>query len=117
MRAADLLAGGNCSPACLLGFLAGTECECLCGGRFHGLLADADVPVAGSARLRIRRRVAPKYSCHECQKVIQSTRAHYYAPDSGRVLCWKCFYRADMPSGLREFGSREALALHLGLWP
>ncbi len=41
-KAADLVGAGGCSPQCLVS-RGGEDCACICGGAYHGLLADVDV--------------------------------------------------------------------------
>lgn len=44
--AADLLAEGRCTASCLLALVSEAKCACRCDGDYHGLLADAEVPLS-----------------------------------------------------------------------
>ncbi len=42
MTARDVLAAGHCSPPCLLALMDHGRCDCRCGGKGHGILADVE---------------------------------------------------------------------------
>lgn len=55
--ARELLASGECSAACLLAYAPhGPDCGCRCGGRWHGMLADAEVETSGGTTRRPKKR-------------------------------------------------------------
>lgn len=50
VRAGDLVQHGECSPQCLLADSGDKGCDCRCGGKYHGLLADAELETGQDAR-------------------------------------------------------------------
>lgn len=57
LTAAELVAAGLCSRACLLSQRGVSDCACPCGGRLHARMTDWRVP--GSAGLRAPPRPGP----------------------------------------------------------
>jgi hypothetical protein len=52
-RARELLELGSCSAACLLARDAFAACTCVCGGEYHGTMADLPVPEGECPHVRL----------------------------------------------------------------
>lgn len=86
MIAADLLAEGGCSAPCLLG--SEEDCQCRCGGVWHGVLLAADLPDRVNSPLPdgvVRRR------CGRCRRTVLVVPEE---DGEGQPYCGRCTGRA-----------------------
>ena len=80
LTARDLLESRECTAPCLLAVNREPDCECCCGGRWHGVLATAEVP---------GNRPPPWWESHWSQTVLDEM-----CPVVGTSKGWDGLYRA-----------------------
>lgn len=90
--ASHLVITGACSPNCMLAVGEDRGCRCVCGGRFHGALADIEVDAAESVR-GVHQAAAPRTPSQTfwlCRRCGADVRRGYVLQGGPNMACVDC---------------------------